>query len=45
MRRYGGSQAHQGEVLDDCYHVTSALKALRSGFEGYVITGNNEYEL
>ena len=26
MRRYGGGQTDQGEILDDCYHVTSALR-------------------
>ena len=30
MRRYGGGQTDQGEVLDDCYHVTSALGTFRS---------------
>ena len=30
MRRYSGGQTDQGEVLDDCYYVTSALKTLRS---------------
>ena len=29
MRRYGGGQTNQGEVLDDCCHVTSALGTLR----------------
>ena len=24
VRRYGGGQTDQGEVLDDCCHVTSA---------------------
>ena len=36
MRRCGGSQTNQNEVLDDCCYVTSALKTLRS--EGHVIT-------
>ena len=30
MRRYGGGQTGQGEVLDDCCHVTSALGTLCS---------------
>ena len=30
MRRYSGGQTDQGEVLDDCYHVTSASETLRS---------------
>ena len=30
MRRYGGGQTDQGEVLDDCCYVTSALGTLRS---------------
>ena len=30
MRRYSGGQTDQGEVLDDCCHVTSALGTLRS---------------
>ena len=30
VRRYGGGQTDQGEVLDDCCHVTSALETLRS---------------
>ena len=36
MRRGSGSQTDQGEVLDNCCHVTSTLGTLRS--EGYVIT-------
>ena len=36
MRRDSGSQTDQGEVLDDCCHVTSASGTLRS--EGHVIT-------
>ena len=36
MKRGGGSQTDQGEVLDDCCHVTSALETLCS--EGHVIT-------
>ena len=30
MRRYGRSQTDQGEVLDDCCHMTSASGTLRS---------------
>ena len=30
MRRYGGGQTDQSEVLDDCCHVTSVLGTLRS---------------
>ena len=30
MRRYGRSQTYEGEVLDDCCHMTSALGTLRS---------------
>ena len=30
VRRYGGGQTDQGEVLDDCCHVTSASGTLRS---------------
>ena len=36
MRRGSGSRTDQGEVLDDCCHVTSASGTLRS--EGHVIT-------
>ena len=36
LRRCGGGQADQGEVLNDCCHVTSASGTLRS--EGHVIT-------
>ena len=30
VKCYGGGQTDQGEVLDDCYHVTSASGTLRS---------------
>ena len=30
MRRCGEGQANQGKVLDDCCHVTSVSKTLRS---------------
>ena len=36
MRHGSESQTNQGEVLYDCYHVTSALGTLRS--ESHVIT-------
>ena len=36
MRHGSGSQTDQGEVLDDCCHVTSASGTIR--FEGHVIT-------
>ena len=36
MRRCSGSQTNQGEIQDDCCHVTSALGILRS--EDHVIT-------
>ena len=38
MRRCGGGQADQSEVIDVCCHVTSAFGALRSGSKGHVIT-------
>ena len=38
MKRYNKSQTDRGEVLDDCYHVNSALEALRFGCKGHVIT-------
>ena len=38
MRRCGGGQADQGEVMDDYCHVISALRVLRSGPKGHVIT-------
>ena len=38
VRHCGGGQDNQGEVLDNYCHVTSTLGALRSGFEGHVIT-------
>ena len=31
-------KSDQGEVLDDCFHVTSALGAFRFGSKGHVIT-------
>ena len=40
MRRGSGSRTDQGEVLDDCYHVTSASGTLRS--EDHVITAANK---
>ena len=36
MKRCDRGQADQGEVLDDCCHVTSVSGTLRS--EGHVIT-------
>ena len=30
VRRYDGDQTDQGEVLDDCCHVTSTSEILRS---------------
>ena len=38
VRCCGGSQADQGEVLDNYCYVTSTLEALRSGSEGHIIT-------
>ena len=35
MKRHGGRQADQGVVLDDYYHMTSALGTLYS--EGHII--------
>ena len=40
MRLYRRSQTNQGKVLDNCYHVISALETLRS--EGHVITNINK---
>ena len=37
IRHCGGGQADQGEVLDDCCHVTSTLGAFGSDSEGYII--------
>ena len=37
VRRCDRSQANQEEVLDDCCHVTSVLKALRSGSKDHII--------
>ena len=36
VRHYSESQAEQGEVLDDCCHIASALGTFRS--EDHVIT-------
>ena len=36
MRRCGGSQANQGEVLNNCCYITSALETLCS--KSHVIT-------
>ena len=38
MSGFGGGQADQGEVLDDCCHVTSTLGVFHSGPKGHVIT-------
>lgn len=35
MKRCGGGQADQGEVPDDCYYMTSALRSLHS--KGHII--------
>ena len=39
MKRCNRGQVDQGEVLDNCCHVTSALRTLR--FEGHVIISHN----
>ena len=41
MRHYGEGQGDQGEVLDDCYHVTSVLGTFCS--KDYIITILSNY--